>query len=243
MLDDIDFDKYLRITTRDDKPYLDIDLILADPNPRQMLMNYLHMDTNDVNYEIFLGLPNTGPTLALAMAQYAGRRYVRARKGKRLNENEYLRILYRESESEVQNPLERKGRRHLQMRREALKKNINSQDGTLLKTALLIDGLLEDGDKALETARKLKEIGIKSSFFCVVELKDWDGKQRRGRELLEQEGIRVGSIRAYENGKYENGSITKTQNRQPIIDEKRGIILPGGERPKVRFEDADYDIH
>ncbi len=238
MLDDINFEKYIRLTSRDGKPYLDLDLIAADPGPRQMLIYYLGFHTKDLDPEIILGLPNTGPALAKMMAQFSGKRYVRARKGKRFDESEYLTILYRESESGEES--ERKGKRHLQIRREALKKTINSNDGTLFRTALLVDGLLEDGDKALETAKKLKEVGIRTvGFSCVVELREWDGKPRRGREILEEERINVKSILVYENGKYRTGDESK--HSQPIVDEKRGIIIAAKEKRKVVFED-DYSL-
>ncbi len=69
--------------------------------------------------------------------------------------------------------------------------------------ALLIDGFLEDGKKAIAAAELLESLGVRTiGLGCVVELRDWHGEKYLGRESLKERGIAVRSLLVYENGAF-----------------------------------------
>ncbi|MBI4163319.1 MAG: hypothetical protein HY512_00535 [Candidatus Aenigmarchaeota archaeon] len=76
--------------------------------------------------------------------------------------------------------------------------------------ALLVDGFVEDGKKALATAEMLDELGIQTvGLACVVELINWRGETYHGREVLAQHDIDFKSLVIYENGEFRNTASIK----------------------------------
>ncbi len=69
--------------------------------------------------------------------------------------------------------------------------------------ALLVDGFLEDGKKALAASELLASLGVRTiGLTCVVELRDWHDEKYRGREALKERGITLRSLVVYENGEF-----------------------------------------
>ena len=76
--------------------------------------------------------------------------------------------------------------------------------------ALLVDGFVEDGQKALATAEMLDRLGIQTvGLACVVELIEWRGNTYHGRGVLAQHDIDFKSLVIYENGEFRNTASIK----------------------------------